>query len=1297
MKKLTSIFTGIIMQTFNSFIAITLLMVCLKVVLPSEFYGQSIEISDERVSVGVQNNSSSVITTGDFTIWGTNLRHFQDIPENLGNMIQFSAGADHILFLKADSTLIAYGRNVEGQTTIPDGLNNVIAISAGWKHNLALLSDGSVVAWGLNQNGQIDVPANLIDVVAVAAGGTNSVALRKDGTVVDWGLSNNIPIPSGLSNVIAIAAGHQHKLALHENGSVACWGWNTRGQCNVPEGLTNVIAISAYGNRSMALLKDGSIIQWGHQIQDYEIPAGLNDVIAISVGHGHHSALKKDKTVVVWPLILEQLEPPANLKNVTAIDTGVNYNIAKSSKARLDEIIVNSNSDNPHDSSDLTNCDTGELIEIDGEELPECTLRAAIQTANARGGATIHFDIPGEPLISVEDVDDPLPPFESRIILDGTTQAGGFVELTGPLQIFNATDIGSNIDWAGLYIKQGGGGSEIRGMVIHNFPLANLKIGSGANNTIIENNRIGTDFSGTAAMGGGAPSCVIGGGRLSTSTLGGCEPIELWGFPFEIGAGLHIMSSDNLIKDNVIAGNMLLRSDGDLYAGSVQVLIDYMAHRNRLLNNSIGIGNGGNLISIPSEPHVEDTNVRGIYILGSNNIIGGAPDAANRIGGHHIDMWIFNSAEELLRFDGGSGPSVPGPEGVWPTGNVISHNIFGISSSFATFNDDQKEIYASDQSVWIFGQQNRFENNEMATHRHALSVGGESNTATENQIKAWDMELSNSSMWDLLVGSIDGAVIVTGKNHQVKQNTIESGEWGIQVTGTGKDLDISENVIQYDEGGILISNVSRFEDFEDFRLKGSTFNNNDIETGGYGILITDGKDATFKANNIRASGAGIVLPAIEGFERHNSLSSAGWQRALLTQNHIDSPVGIDLKGDGVSLRHLFIGENGPNRMLNYPVIAQAVRSGNTLQFEGWFDHSVFGIKEYTIEVFGNTGCAVNMYTYGSTYGAGQEYLGSHYITPSASALGRSELSFTLGDLKDEHRYVTATVSVADEFITSEFSMCLPISNPGKTATADVDPDETGLLLADVGVTVSVGEGSAKQNSTAGSLHNGGTLFVTRYDERSELNEFGSNSALSGSGNQVTPKELAHGYWMINKLGFGVPEGSNPVEFEVCLDPAGIVHENDLNNSVIVQRSELSEGLWNPLNSTEKVFDGIRYLCAAGITEFSDFSIAAEELTDIGRPVPEDDPTLPTSIALYQNFPNPFNPTTQIRYELPQAGQVRLDAFDITGRHVATLVDGQAAAGRHTVTFDARNLSSGVYIYRLQAGGTVISRRLTLIK
>jgi hypothetical protein len=89
--------------------------------------------------------------------------------------------------------------------------------------------------------------------------------------------------------------------------------------------------------------------------------------------------------------------------------------------------------------------------------------------------------------------------------------------------------------------------------------------------------------------------------------------------------------------------------------------------------------------------------------------------------------------------------------------------------------------------------------------------------------------------------------------------------------------------------------------------------------------------------------------------------------------------------------------------------------------------------------------------------------------------------------------------------------------------------------------------------------------------------------------------------------------------------------------------------------------------------------------------------LPATLALEQNYPNPFNPKTTIRFALPEASPVRLAVYDMTGREVRRLLDGLLGAGRHEVTFDAGDLSSGMYVYRLETSARSLTQRMILLK
>jgi polyhydroxybutyrate depolymerase len=97
---------------------------------------------------------------------------------------------------------------------------------------------------------------------------------------------------------------------------------------------------------------------------------------------------------------------------------------------------------------------------------------------------------------------------------------------------------------------------------------------------------------------------------------------------------------------------------------------------------------------------------------------------------------------------------------------------------------------------------------------------------------------------------------------------------------------------------------------------------------------------------------------------------------------------------------------------------------------------------------------------------------------------------------------------------------------------------------------------------------------------------------------------------------------------------------------------------------------------------------------IGR---EPESRIPVSFSLSQSYPNPFNPSTTIRYGIPHQTEVTLAIFNTLGQHVATLVQGEQDAGYHEVRFDGSNLASGVYFYRLQAGSYVETKKLMLLR
>ena len=172
---------------------------------------------------------------------------------------------------------------------------------------------------------------------------------------------------------------------------------------------------------------------------------------------------------------------------------------------------------------------------------------------------------------------------------------------------------------------------------------------------------------------------------------------------------------------------------------------------------------------------------------------------------------------------------------------------------------------------------------------------------------------------------------------------------------------------------------------------------------------------------------------------------------------------------------------------------------------------------------------------------------------------------------------------------------------------------------------------------------------------------------------------------LNGAGWNIILKNNYSDDEVVLAPAlqGQLPENYryiLYDSVTAQKYEKGNLKLNLAKGEKRV---IKLL--VGTDEYINNILAQSSLV------------LPTEFNIAQNFPNPFNPSTTIRYSVPKKSFVKIKVYNILGAEVATLVDKEEEAGNYGIIFNAANLASGVYIYRIEAGNFVSSKKMILLK
>ena len=186
---------------------------------------------------------------------------------------------------------------------------------------------------------------------------------------------------------------------------------------------------------------------------------------------------------------------------------------------------------------------------------------------------------------------------------------------------------------------------------------------------------------------------------------------------------------------------------------------------------------------------------------------------------------------------------------------------------------------------------------------------------------------------------------------------------------------------------------------------------------------------------------------------------------------------------------------------------------------------------------------------------------------------------------------------------------------------------------------------------------------------------------SGSGSAFS---FGNQYWVIDS---SIPDGSFSTSIIFYFDEEFL---DDLEESEIeLMYRENSDSLWTTYPE-QKVDTVQNKLTILNVDHFSIFAIADDPYSSPNDPILKE-------FVLFQNYPNPFNHSTIIRYGLPKPSHVKIEIFDILGRRVATLLKKEIQAGYHVIEFDGSQLSSGIYLYRIQADNFVDVKKMVLIK
>jgi CSLREA domain-containing protein len=739
--------------------------------------------------------------------------------------------------------------------------------------------------------------------------------------------------------------------------------------------------------------------------------------------------------------------------------------------------------------------DSNPADDICDDGTSNCTLRAAIQQANASAGADfIGFDLPPAPVNTISPA-SPLPNITESVTIDGLTQVDGIVVLNGSAapagtdglrvsgggtrittlvingfaddgvellsgnNIIDGNSIGTDASFSAPGPGNGGDGVSIFAVsgnlvggttaAARNVISANLRgvliNGAPASNNLVQGNFIGTDLSGTAALGNTRGVNLNGG---TNNVVGGTAPGARNVISGNTFSGVRMVSAASfcLVQGNLIGttanglaplGNA---EHGVEFSNATNITVGGAAPgaRNVISGNGLnGVNVGGNTDGTQVQGNYIGTDASGNVALGNNgngvnvgdptgffyNTLVGGAGAGNVISGNggwgvRLTGVDTNSAQVQGNFIGtnASGSVAVGNQlgGVLVTNNASGNTVGGTDAA-------ARNVISGNSGSGLLidngAHDNSLQGNFIGTDASgAADLGNAQNgvnlqDAPNNNVGGTDPAARNvisaNGQMGLYIGSASGNV--------VQGNYVGTNAAGSAALGNGGDGVHLNNASNNTVGGLTAGagNV----------ISGNAQHGVHLFLGSSGNFVYGNSIGTDAAGNAALGNNTGVL--IDGGGTGNELR----RNSIFANNGL----GIDLSGEGVTPNDAGDADAGPNNLQNFPLLSNATPSGGTTVVNGTLNSTAGSV--FNVEFFANTSCDP------SGNGEGQTYLGEIPLTTDGG--GNVGFSFNTPAPVPLGRFITATAT-GPGGNTSEFSPCRQVISPNYVVNSTGDGADSNL-------------------------------------------------------------------------------------------------------------------------------------------------------------------------------------------------------------------------------------------------------------